>query len=163
MYPEMDGGEHALWYVATTISYLTETLTCILPRSGSVVEHSQDQVSRSRYLQRLEETEESTHESRDRDEQRSELDPDTEIRYWSDYSHPYYTPRSIHKVPDSSGGARSDTMDWTSSQAMFKQYDAVRVLSITFSEAHAAFTHHRITISWRSRSVSSLKNATLCR
>lgn len=48
------------------------------------------------------------------------------IRYWSDYSHVYYLPRSVQRVP-SSPHWEASREDWKQSQDQFQRYNEVRM------------------------------------
>ena len=45
-----------------------------------------------------------------------------EVRYWSDFSHVYYLPRSVHRVSQPINGGADD---WKQSQDQFRQYNEV--------------------------------------
>lgn len=47
------------------------------------------------------------------------------IRYWSDYSHVYYLPRSIQRVPNVLHWENPGE-DWKQSQNQFHRYNEVR-------------------------------------
>lgn len=45
-----------------------------------------------------------------------------EVRYWSDFSHVYYLPRSVHRVSRPMNG-ETGADDWKQSQDQFRQYN----------------------------------------
>ncbi|KAJ3573277.1 hypothetical protein NP233_g2520 [Leucocoprinus birnbaumii] len=78
----------------------------------SVDEIRQNRLARSSYHAQLEEE----------DQNSSQPTRPEEIRYWSDFSHVYYLPRSIQRVNrPGSGDATSDA--WKESQDQFRQYN----------------------------------------
>lgn len=49
---------------------------------------------------------------------------DSEVRYWSDYSHTDFHPRSIHKLPDTADWESTEG-NWSVGKDVFSRYNQV--------------------------------------
>jgi hypothetical protein len=106
---------------------LHPSLTCN-HRDGTVDEVRQEPVPQSSYQEVLEDEVDgdldSKEDLRSVDLPGPALDGST-VRYWSDYSRVYYTPRSFHMLPDALDFENIDD-DWSAGKDTFERYDSVR-------------------------------------
>lgn len=83
-------------------------------RDGGVVRQEQERIPPSEYHSHL--------ELEDNSQQAKPIA--TKIRYWSDFSHVFFDPRSIQAVPNVPELVEGD---WNASCETFLQYDNVRI------------------------------------
>lgn len=81
---------------------------------GEVLRHEQERVSQSEYHALLEAESESNAMDLDSNP------PETQVRFWSDYSRVFFDPKSIQPVPDARENIEGD---WTASRELFRRYD----------------------------------------
>jgi hypothetical protein len=103
-----------------------------LIRSGSVIEHRQDLITKSAYHSLKEGS--ASGDGKVFDTTRGG------IRYWSDFSHVSYVPRTIQAIPDTSGREIFDG-NWNIGRELFTRYNEVRQF-ITLSFALASNLGH---------------------
>ncbi|KAK2463884.1 hypothetical protein APHAL10511_004056 [Amanita phalloides] len=89
--------------------------------TGNVHQHNQTAIRRSKYHLRLEETCGLGVEPND-DEHAYLLQDSHEIRYWSDFSRVYYSPKSIQPVPNPMCGEQ-ERDDWVGGSELFSRYN----------------------------------------
>jgi hypothetical protein len=107
--PSIFDSSFELWHVVVNLHVLS--LKVNYCRDQKVAEVRQSKIPKSPYHAQLEEVKPDT--------------PYGRVRYWSDYSHVYYLPRSVQRV---SRPAESGADDWKQSQDQFQKYNEARVL-----------------------------------
>lgn len=87
--------------------------------------YRQSQTAKSAYHTRLDE------DSFDHVRMAENTKPE-DIRYWSDFSHVYYLPRSIQRVPSPPAWEAFEG-HWAQSRDLFRRYNEVNVTSQSIS------------------------------
>lgn len=96
-----------------------------------MVEYRQEPISKSEYHAQLE-ADGADNVDPDAAVQNRERKPPsnvTSVRYWSDYSHVDYHPRSLHRLPDAPDWEDLEG-DWTAGATTFDEYNEVRTLQV---------------------------------
>ena len=93
----------------------------VVYRYGDADEYRQDPIPKSEYHSRMEGEEAEENPSANILE---ELEEDSTVRYWSDYSRVYYSSRSIQALPDPAEWEIT-AGNWTAGQESFQQFDQV--------------------------------------
>ena len=84
-----------------------------------------------------------------------------DIRYWSDYSHVFYHPRTPQRLPDVADYENTEG-DWVLGMDTFTKYAEVRYNLHALGDRNINSVASK-QISWKTRFVSLWKNVTICR
>lgn len=90
------------------------------PRNGDIDQHRQTTISKSKYHVKLDEIDDLEAAQTNNGDEYSFQD----IRYWSDFSRVFYSPRSIQPVPDPVYG-ELECGDWGGGSRLFSRYNEV--------------------------------------
>jgi hypothetical protein len=93
-------------------------------RNDGIEQHRQTSISKSKYHVKLEETSDPETAQTDNGDEYSFQD----IRYWSDFSRVFYSPRSIQPVPDPVYG-ELECGDWGGGPGLFSRYNEVNSIT----------------------------------